>query len=276
MMNISTALGFFIALAVFALAAGTAFHDARVIFDYHAALMVIGGTVAVTMICFPLNQIMSLLKVFFRRIFGKNKTNYLKIVDEIVMLSSAQKKGKRPFEQAINNISYAFLKDAAKVLYWIKADISPDELRKMLEIRAKTHYREYMAEAKIFRTISKFPPAFGLMGTTLGLIGLFQALGFGDEAKGQIGPAMAVALVATLYGLVFANFIFIPIAENLTKQTQEDEKARAMVIEGIMLIQSDKPTKFVEEHVKSFLLPSQRGDGGPEGPDQNQEMRKAS
>lgn len=72
---------------------------------------------------------------------------------------------------------------------------------------------------------------------------------------------MAIALVATLYGIVLSNFIFVPIAENLTQQSKEDLVARRIVVEGIMLIASDKPSQFVEEKVKSFLLPSERGGG---------------
>jgi chemotaxis protein MotA len=72
---------------------------------------------------------------------------------------------------------------------------------------------------------------------------------------------MAVALVATFYGIVLANFVFTPIAENLTKQSKEDLVARRMVIEGIMLIAADMPTRFIEEQVLSYLLPSERGDG---------------
>jgi chemotaxis protein MotA len=69
---------------------------------------------------------------------------------------------------------------------------------------------------------------------------------------------MAVALVTTLYGLFFSNFIFVPIAENLEQQTKEDQVSRKMVIEGIMMIQSGAPTKYIEEKVKSFILPSER------------------
>jgi len=101
----------------------------------------------------------------------------------------------------------------------------------------------------------------------MGMIALLQALG-DSNAKDQIGPAMAIALVATLYGLVLTNFVFVPIAENLAAQTNEDTVARSIVVEGVMLIQANKPTKYVEEKVKSFLLPKERGEdtsgsGGP-------------
>ncbi len=113
-----------------------------------------------------------------------------------------------------------------------------------------------MTDAITFRTLSKFPPAFGLMGTTLGMIALLQGLGE-DGAADKIGPSMAIALITTLYGLAVSNFILIPIAENLAKQAQEDLTMRLMIVEGIMLIQEGEPTKYIEESIKSYLLPSE-------------------
>jgi chemotaxis protein MotA len=258
-MNIGTLLGFLAALAVFCASVAMAFQNAGVIFDIHAGLIVVGGTVAVGLICFSPGQIWSLLKVFFRRMFGKTRRDYPGIIQEIVMLSEASLKGKKAFDASINSVKDPFLRDAANVLFWIKAEVSPEELRDLLETRVRTHFKTYMNEAKIFKTLAKFPPAFGLMGTTMGMIALLQSLGSPD-AKNMIGPAMAVALVATLYGLVLTNFVFIPIAENLAKQTQEDMVARSIVVEGIMLIQAEKPTKYIEEKVKSYLLPKQRSE----------------
>ena len=99
------------------------------------------------------------------------------------------------------------------------------------------------------------------MGTALGIVALLQSMG-GPDAKDRIGPAMAVALVTTIYGLAISNFILIPIAENLTKQTQEDLICRKIVIEGILLINEDKSPRYIEEKVKSFLLPNQRAKVG--------------
>ncbi len=237
------------------------FRNINVIFDAHAGLLVLGGTAAVSLVCFPMSQITSLLKVFLKRILGQNKRDFEAIIKELVVLSDARRKGVKAFEAAIPKVNDPFLKDAAGMLFWAQSEISGEELRDLLETRINTHYTLYMNEAKVFKTLSKFPPAFGLMGTTMGMIALLQSLG-GADAKNMIGPSMAIALVATLYGLVLTNFVFIPISENLTKQTHEDLIARSIVVEGMMLIHADKPTRYVEEKVKSFLLPSQRSDGG--------------
>ena len=147
--------------------------------------------------------------------------------------------------------------DAANVLFWLESDVEPGHLRDLLEQRADTMQSRYDQESAIYSAIAKFPPAFGLMGTTLGMIGLLQSLG-GDTAS--IGPAMSVALITTLYGVTLSNIIFIPIAENLKQQSYEDDVARRLVVEGIMLIEEKKPTKFVVEKLKSYLLPSERGE----------------
>lgn len=256
-MNLSTFIGFLVALGVFVATVIMSFSNVSVIFDLHAAIIVIGGTVAVTLICFPAKKLLALLRVFARRLLGQNKRDFGFLIREIVMLSEASRKGPKQFESSILAVQDPFLRDAANVLFWVKADVSAEELRDLLETRVATHFKLYSAEAKVFRTIGKFPPAFGLMGTTIGMIALLQSLGSAD-AKNLIGPAMAIALVATLYGLVLTNFIFVPIAENLQEQTQEDLMARSIVVEGVMLIQADKPTKYIEEKVKSFLLPKDR------------------
>jgi chemotaxis protein MotA len=259
-MKIGTLIGFLVAFGVFGVSVVMSFRNVTVIFDLHAGLIVLGGTIAVGLVCFPLKQLSDLIKVFFKRLLGRNRRDYEALIRELATLSDAHRKGRKPFEAATLAVRDAFLKDAAEMLSWAQAEISPEELRDLLETRVETHFKLYMNEAKIFRTMAKFPPAFGLMGTTMGMIALLQSLGSPD-AKNMIGPAMAIALVATLYGLVLTNFVFIPIGENLTKQTQEDLIARSIVVEGIMLIHADKPTRYVEEKVKSFLLPSQRAAG---------------
>lgn len=262
-MNLGTLLGFVSAMTVFVASVIMSFSNASAVLDVHAALIVVGGTAAVALICFPLPQILSLLRVFVSRIIGRTKREYAQVIREVVILADANRKGRKAFQAALDSITDPFLKDAGQVLFWMDAEVSPEELRDLLETRVATHFSFDMDEAKIFRTMAKFPPAFGLMGTTMGMIALLQSLG-NANAKNLIGPAMAVALVATLYGLVLTNFVFIPIAENLAKQTKEDMIARNIAVEGIMLIAADKPTKYVEEKIKSFVLPKDRGKNSAE------------
>lgn len=260
-MNIGTLFGFLASLAVFIISVIMSFSNAAVILDIHAALIVIGGTLAVTLVCFPLQQITGLLRVFFHRLLGKNKRDQVALIREIVRMSEAYRKGKKSFQATLTSIQDPFLRGAGEVLYWLEAEVSREELRHLLTNRVKTQLSLQLEEAKVFRTMAKFPPAFGLMGTTMGMIALLQSLG-NVNAKNMIGPSMSIALVATLYGLVLTNFIFVPIAENLTKQSKEEMIFKTIIVEGIMLIADNKPTKYVEEKMKSFLLPGADGSKG--------------
>ena len=257
-MNISSLLGFIAALGIFIGSSVMAMENSDILFQAQAILIVVGGTAAVTLVSFPYQILYSLTKVFFRRIFGKTHYDYLGIVEQIKTVSTNSRRGKKYLESTIDSIENPFLKEATQVMFWLDAEVTLEDLRMALETRAETFYHRYTSQANMFRTISKFPPAFGLMGTTIGMIALLQGLG---GSKDNIGPAMAIALVTTLWGLALANFVFIPIAENLEKQTEDDLVARRMIVEGVLLIAADKPTKYVEEVVRGFLLPSERGEG---------------
>ena len=123
-MNVGTLIGFFFAITVFGASVVMSFRNVGVIVDVHAGLIVLGGTIAVGLICFPLNQIGNLLRVFARRILGKNRRDYDALIKELVMLSEANRKGKKQFEAAIPSIKDAFLKDAANMIFWAKAEIT--------------------------------------------------------------------------------------------------------------------------------------------------------
>lgn len=148
-----------------------------------------------------------------------------------------------------------FLRDAVELLNDGKVPL--EEIVLILRKRAATQYRGHLQDADIFRVIAKFPPAFGLIGTVLGLVALMRGMGEADSMK-TIGSSMAVALTTTFYGVVLANLIFIPIAENLNKINKEDEAMRLMVIDGARLLKDRVHPMLVEEHMKSYFMPQER------------------
>jgi chemotaxis protein MotA len=116
-----------------------------------------------------------------------------------------------------------------------------------------------MEEVTKFKTIGKYPPAFGLMGTTLSMITLLQRLG---EPGGQklIGPAMALGLVATFYGLALSNLVFGPMAESLADNARETKLKNTIIVEGVRLIMAKTNPIVLAEELNSFLMPSERID----------------
>ena len=147
-MNLGTLVGFVLAIASFVATMLMSFKNIAVVIDLHAFVIVIGGTIAVTLICFPADRILGLLRVVVRRLLGKNRRDYPSLIQEIVMLSEAHRKGVKNFEAAIPKIKDPFLKDAANAIFWVKADISPEEMRDLLETRVTTHAKIYTTKQK--------------------------------------------------------------------------------------------------------------------------------
>jgi len=254
-MNISSILGIVAAIVVLLGALFTTTSNWGVFLDAHAILIVIGGTLAASMICFPFQKLVTLSKVFFKKVLGQYKDKHEVVIYEIVDLAKGYRDNNNYLTEKVGQIKTPFLKEAIQMM--IDGGMKDPVVDRILRKRALTHYKRYEDEASMFKTISKFPPAFGLLGTTLGMIALLQSLGSPDSFK-KLGPAMAIGLVATLYGIALANLVLIPIGENLSKLNKEDEMAREMVIEGIKLIRAKEHPSIVEEDLKSYLLPGER------------------
>lgn len=254
-MNFSSLFGITLGLLVLGFAIFDSSKNTEIFLNSHAIAIVIGGTLAATLISFPLRTILTLVKVFVRQIFAPRGRAFQQVIQEIVGLAKGHRSDPQYLANNVTKIRTFFLKEAIEML--VQGGIPVAELEVILKRRAITHFRRYEEEAEIFKVMAKFPPAFGLLGTTLGMIGLMQTLGSQNSAQ-LIGPAMATGLTATFYGIAMANFIFIPMAENLVKMTREDKIIREMVIDGIMLIVEKQHPVIVEEHLKSYLLPDQR------------------
>ena len=256
MINPSSLIGFVTAIVIVVYSSIQSVESTDAFINVDSILIVAGGTLAAAIISFPFSKVLILTKVFFRRVLGISKRDYKQTIQELENLNDSYLQGKKYYEMKVNDLKDPFLKEAAQVLFWMESDISTAMLRELLEQRADTMVDRYNQDARIFQTLAKFPPAFGLIGTTLGMIGLLQSLG--GDGKSNIGPAMSVALLTTLYGAVLSNMFFTPVAENLKQQAQDDDVVRRLVVEGIVLIERRLPTKFVREKLRSYLLPSER------------------
>ena len=126
-MNVSTVIGLVVTLAVFGASLITSTDNVMMFVNGHAILIVVGGTSAAALLCFPVKKVVTLLGVFFRRMLGNNAINYGRIVEDIAKLSVAMRQGKKSYEAAIAQLKDPFLKDAAEVLFWIEADSVPDD-----------------------------------------------------------------------------------------------------------------------------------------------------
>ncbi len=256
-MNLSVVGGLAAVFFVFGASIFLSLGGVASIIDIPSIVIVFGGTIATSIIAVSPSQFKAMIKMIQNRIIKKEKVNYAKLVEEIVVLAKAYRKGTSSFDQAVKQASSPFLRDAASILFWTEAEVTPDEFRNLLDTRAMTYFKDAMSHPKAFKTIAKFPPSYGMMGTIMGLVALLRSLS-NPDAKSTIGPAMAVALITTLYGIAINNLFLIPVAEALTSQGDDELKSYNIVIEGIMLIQEKKPTKYIEEKLVSYLMPNER------------------
>lgn len=223
--------------------------------DFHGILIVIGGTAAAASISFPIKDILILTKVFFMRVLTGGKPDYPLVISQLLDLNKKSGIGSSGLGEMIPGLKHEFLKEAVQLV--VTGVLTEEELRVTLEQRLKTVERKYMHEANMFRTIGRFPPAFGLLATTLGMISLLQKIGQPDSQK-LIGPAMSIGLIGTLYGIALANLVFIPIAENLTERTREEITLRRMIVEGVLLLKTQVNSVTMRERLNSYLLPRER------------------
>ncbi len=253
-MSFSVLLGLLTAAGVLAFGAATGVHASDIFLNPHAAVIVCGGTFAAALICFPLRHFLNLGKIFIKTLTGQHKAMTLETINEIVRLSQLARNGK-PLGPEIASIKNQFLKESLELLD--RGGLTEEEFDEVLRTRLELQNERYKRSSATFKIIGKFPPAFGLVGTTMGMIGLLQDIGQ-ENALERIGPSMSIALVATFYGLILANFLLIPIGENLNQASEDDLLMRRIVIDGVRLLQEQKHPILVQECLRSYLSPAER------------------
>jgi len=221
-------------------------------------LIVIGGSVAVVLMQFNLSQFFGAFKVGMKAFFNKS-VNASELIEQAGVLANiARKEGMMALES--QEIENPFLNKGIQLCV---DGHPPDLVRKMLSKDISLTIQRHELGQKIFTALGDIAPAMGMIGT---LIGLVQMLSNMDDPK-SIGPAMAVALLTTLYGAIIANAFALPIADKLGLRSQEEKTNRTLILETISGIQEGMNPRVLEELLKAFLPESQRNVEGEDGND---------
>jgi chemotaxis protein MotA len=250
-MDLGTVVGLLVAwgalLTAFAMEGGH-FGD---LLQPSAFVLVVGGTIGATTISFSLKQMLGLPGIVRNAFFCKN-IDLVGIINTMVEFArTARREGILVLEEAAKNLDNKFLQMGIQLV----VDGTPSEMvREILETEISSMQERHKIGENIFATMGGFAPTLGIIGTVMGLIHMLSSL---DE-PGKMGPAIAAAFLATLYGVATANLIFLPIGAKLKARTAEEILAYDMMVEGILSIQAGDNPRIVQTKMMAYLPPKIR------------------
>jgi chemotaxis protein MotA len=247
-MNPSTLIGIIASVVLLGVVIFFSAAEPTLFVDLPSLAVVLVGTLAATFISYPLREVV--------RIFGllgtvlRNERLYTKTdMEDLIQISKVWITGDiRAVENALESISNPFLKTGVQLVI----DMTPEEdIMELLEWRiSRLRAKEY-AEAQLFRVMAGFAPAFGMLGTLIGLVNLMFLLGDGDMTA--IGQQMALALLTTFYGVLLANLIFKPVAVKLERRTEQRIVLMNMILQGISMMSQKRSPALMRETLNSFM-----------------------
>ena len=247
-MDIATLVGLIGGLGVI-IAAILVGGSAIVFLDVASVLIVVLGTVLVVLMKFPLAHFLAAMKIGMKAFLHKPENPDDLISEGVALANVARKEGVLGLEN--QEISNVFLKRG--ITFCVDGH-EPEFVRSMLNKDINLTIERHERGQAIFMAIADVAPAMGMIGTLVGLVQMLSAM---DDPK-KIGPAMAVALLTTLYGAIIANTIAKPIADKLAHRSNEERLNKSLILEAINGIQEGINPRVMEELLKTYLPPSQR------------------
>lgn len=247
-MNPSTLIGMVASVVLLAVVLFFSADNPLLFLNLPGLAIVLGGTLAATFLSYPLSEV---LRVFglIRTVMRNERMYTQKDLDELVQVSKLWiQDDPRAVERALQKVTNPFLRTGVQLVI----DRTPEEdILDLLQWRISRLRAKEAAEAELFRVMASFAPAFGMIGTLVGLVNLMDILGQGDMRI--IGSHLAVALMTTFYGILLANLVFKPVAVKLERRTEQRVALMNMVLQGISMMCAKRSPSLMRETLKSFV-----------------------
>lgn len=247
-MDLATIIGLIGAFAIVVMAMVLS-GGVAVFIDVPSVLIVIVGSIFVVLMNFGLSQFIGAGKVAAKA-FSLKLSDPAELIDEIVELADAARKGGLLALEG-KEVSNAFLESGIRMLV---DGHDPEVVKKLLNKEAALSYERHKSGATIFKALGDVAPAMGMIGTLIGLVAMLSNM---DDPK-SIGPAMAVALLTTLYGAVLANMVAIPISAKLELRCNDEMLIQNLVIDAILAIQAGQNPRVIDTMLRNYLPEGQR------------------
>jgi chemotaxis protein MotA len=245
-MDITTIFG--LALALFGLYLGILLEGGSLgaYVGMSAVAIIFGGTFGVVILCFPMQSIMNIPKLLIIA-FTNQKYDVAGIIKQLVNFSErARREGILCLESELVNVTDEFLRYGLQlVIDGTDPELVRDTLQTKIAFTAERHH----SGAQIFEAAGSFAPTIGIVGTVLGLINVLSNL----SDPSSLGHAIALAFIATLYGVGSANVVYLPLAFKLKQKHKSEQLLKEIMLEGVLCLQSGDNPRIVEQKLKAFL-----------------------
>ncbi|PLX65941.1 MAG: motility protein A [Denitrovibrio sp.] len=219
--------------------------------DVPSILIVFGGTFGIIMMSYPMDKAMAIMK-FTGRAFKYPLDDAATLIAQLVEFAvKARRDGILSLESAEDEVSDEFLRKGIRLAV---DGTEPEVIKNILETELDYMVQRHKAGQGVMGIVVEFGPAMGMIGTLIGLVAMLQSM----EDPSSIGPAMAVALLTTMYGAMFANLFGGPYKAKLEYRSSQEQLIREIMIGGIMAIQAGDNPRIVEQKLNAYLSPKER------------------
>jgi len=250
-MDIASIVGLFLAIGLIIASILLGEAPVTAFVDLPSMLVVFGGATAASMLCFPLNSMLKAPMIAMKVLLNKNEDR-IGLINQIVELAeTARRDGLLALESKVIDIDNPLVKTGIQMAV---DGSTPDVVEEVLRTEIDAISSRHREGKSIMDQLGRFAPAYGMIGTLIGLIMMLQDM----SDPSTIGSGMAVALITTLYGAIIANVLFSPFAEKLGLMSRNEMVSFEIAVRGVMAIQSGESPRAIDQKLRTFLPPKQR------------------
>ncbi len=249
-MDIATLVGFL--FGVFCIVVSILLNGSILNFyDVPSMFITVGGGLASVFISYRVGELAKMMKVVVKTFVAREPAPEDIIRRLVEMSQKARREGLLSLENEAEEIEDDFLRQSLQL---VVDGAEPEVIIESVDLELENLKLRHERGQGIFRTMASLFPAWGMIGTLIGLINLLKYL----DDPSRIGPSMAVALITTFYGAILANFVCTPIANKLALKSKEEIQLKRMMVEGVLSIQAGENPRIMEIKLKTFLSPEQK------------------
>ena len=234
-------------LAFFVLASGMVIGETSVIINLKSGLLILGGTLMSAFLGFPMRTILELVRGLQARLLSKGTDDHEGIVRQLVDLARIGRlRGMKALEAEGKRVKNPFVRKGIEL---VVDGYDRFEIHNIMEKEYELYFSRKESQVNILHTLAKIAPVLGFLGTIIGLIEVLSNMG----EVGEIGKGMALALLTTFYGLLFSNFLFLPLAKRCSEDNKAEASLLSIILEGILDICELKNSHAISHRLESYL-----------------------